>query len=377
MKMKKNILLGLMSSALLLAACDTTEETPEEPVMEDETTEQVPEETEGDVTTEEPAESEEEAENGEEATGVSIKTGYTAPHGDQAFASTFVVMDGDTIVDVILDEYQYMDNGDFEGVPNSDATFGEASEDGMLLVSKLENDAAYSEMMESAGSTVTYSDNLTAIEDFATGLTVEEVEDTISELDGLGEDDEIADVVSGATLVDTSGYLQSIVDIANEGIEFVGVEEGDLENAELSYSLQAPHGDQSFAAVSVLYDGETVLAASIDEFQYLDPADFEGVPNSDGAFGENYGEDVVLASKLENDEAYSTMMESAGSTVTYGDNIQALIDHAVGSTVEEIETTIEELNSLGEDDEITDVVSGATFVDTNGYLQAIVDTINN
>ena len=57
--------------------------------------------------------------------------------------------------------------------------------------------------------------------------------------------------------------------------------------------------------------------------------------------------------------------------------MEALIDHAKGSTVEEIQTTIDELNDLGEDDEIADVVSGATFVDTAGYLQAIVDTINN
>jgi len=370
---KKIILASLFSSTLLLAACEGNDETVEETPTDDTATEQVSEEEE--TTEEDTSESEEGTE--ETAAGATIKTGYAAPHGDQAFASVFVVMEGDTIADVILDEYQYMDSGEVTGVPNSEAAFGEGSVEEVTLISKLQNDDLYSEMMAGAGSTVSYADNLAAIQDFAIGQTVSELEESITELDNLGEDGEIADVVSGATLVDTGGYLQAIVDIANNGIEFAGVEEADLANAELSYSLQAPHGDQAFAAVSVLHDGETVLAASIDEFQYLDPQEFEGVPNSDAAFGENYGEDVVLGSKLENDAAYSAMMESAGSTVTYGDNMQAIIDHAEGSTVEEIQATIDELNGLGEEDEIADVVSGATFVDTAGYLQAIVDTINN
>lgn len=366
--LKKRILMGLLSSTLLLTACGNTDDKPEDNSAPEETTE--------DVNEEETTDTSEETVETEKTAGVTIKTLYTAPHGDKAFASTFVVMDGDTIVDVLLDEYQFMDSGEVEGVPNSDAKFGEGSAEDVALISKLENDDFYSENMEKAGSTVSYSDNLTAIQDFAKGKTVAEIEETITELDGLGKDDDVADVVSGATLVDTGGYLQSIVDTANDGIEFNGAEDADLTNAELSYSLQAPHGDQSFAVVSVLHDGDTVLAASVDEFQYLDPADFDGVPNSDAGFGENYNEDVVLASKMENAEAYSAMMtEFADATSTYGDNLQAIIDHAVGSSVEEIEATIAELDGLGEDDDITDVVSGATFVDTNGYLQAIVNTI--
>lgn len=364
--MKKRILMGLLSSTLLLTACGNTEDTPENTTSSEDTTEDVA------------AETTSSSEKNEEGTGVTIKTLYTAPHGEQAFASTFVVMEGDTIIDVILDEYQFIDRGDAIGVPNSDATFGEGSAEEVTLISKLQNNDLYSEMMEGAGSTVSYSDNLEAIQDFAKGKTVVEIEEAISELDELGEDDEITDVVSGATLVDTSGYLQAIVDTANEGIEFSGVENADLTNAELSYSLQAPHGEQSFAVVSVLHNNDTILAASIDEFQFLDSTDFEGVPNSDAAFGENYSEDVVLASKMQNDEAYSAMMtEIADATSSYGDNMRALIDHAVGSTVEEVEFTISELEDLDKEDSITDVVSGATFVDTNGYLQAIVNTVNN
>lgn len=369
--MKKRIIIGFLSTTLLLAACGDTTDAPEE-ATEDDITEDV---TEDDVDTEGTTDSPTE---GEESIGLTLRTMYTAPHGEQAFASTFVVMDDETIIDVILDEYQFMDDNEVTGVPNSDESFGEGSTEDLTLISKLENDELYSEMMESANSTVSYSDNLAAIQDFTKGKTIAEVEETISELDGLSEDDDIADVVSGATLVDTGGYLQAIVDTANEGMEFIGAEDADLTNAELSYSLQAPHGDQSFAAVSVFHAGETVLAASIDEFQFLDPADFEGVPNSEAGFGEGYNEDVVLASKMQNDEAYSAMMtDIANATSTYGDNMQAIINHALGSSIDEIEASIAELSDLGDDDEIADVVSGATFVDTNGYLQSIVDTINN
>lgn len=368
--MKNKFLMGLLSSTLLLTACGNSEDTPEDNNATEDPTEDV---TNEDTGAEETNDSVEET---EETAGATIKTLYTAPHGDKSFAATFVVMDGDTVADVIIDEYQFMDSEEVTGVPNSESKFGDGSVEDVTLISKLENDEFYSENMEKAGSTVSYSDNLTAIEDFAKGKTITEIEETINELDGLGEDDDVADVVSGATLVDTNGYLQSIVDTANEGLEFMGAADADLANAEFSYSLQAPHGDQSFGIVSVLHDGDTVLAASVDEFQFLDPADFDGVPNSDAGFGENYSEDVVLASKMQNDEAYSAMMtEFADATSTYSDNMQAIIDFAVGSSVEDIEATIAELDGLGEDDDITDVVSGATFVDTNGYLQAIVDTV--
>jgi len=371
--MKKKILMGLLSSTLLLTACGNTEESPEENNPAEDPTEDV---TDEDTGAEETNDSSEEVDEAEESSAATIKTLYTAPHGDKAFAATFVVMDGDTIANVVIDEYQFTDSEEVTGVPNSDAQFGEGSAEGMTLISKLENDDFYSENMEQAGSTVSYGDNLAAIEDFAKGKTIAEIEETIDEWDGLGEDDDVADVVSGATLVDTSGYLQSIVDTANDGIEFIGAEEADLTNAELSYSLQAPHGDQSFGVVSVLHEGDTVLAAYVDEFQFVDPADFDGVPNSDAGFGENYNEDVVLASKMQNDEAYSAMMtEFAEATNTYAENMQAIIDFAVGSSVEDIEATIAELDGLGEDDDITDVVSGATFADTDGYLQAIVNTI--
>ena len=376
--MKKKLTYGLFAAALLLAACGTTDETPEDTTVEDDAVEEPVEEPgeEQEVTDQEEDDTDEADET--EASGVSIKAMYNAPHGNQSFASTFVVMDGDTVFDVIIDEYQFMSGDDWDGVPNADETFGEKYDEELTLVSKRENDDGYSEMMSDiAGATLSYNENLDAIQDFAIGKTLAEIEEAIAELDGLGEDDEIADVVSGATFVDTSGYLQAVVDTANDGYEFVGAQDADLANAELSYSLEAPHGNQSFAIVAVLHDGDTVLAAAMDELQFVDPESFDGVPNSDETFGENYNEDVVLASKMENDDAYSAMMtDIAGATLTYSENMLSIIDFALGKTADEIEDTVDELEELGEDDEIPDVVSGATFVDTNGYLQAIVDAMD-
>lgn len=65
-----------------------------------------------------------------------------------------------------------------------------------------------------------------------------------------------------------------------------------------------------------------------------------------------------------------------GQTTNYSENMLSIIEFAIGNTADEIETAVDELEELGEDDAIADVVSGATFVDTNGYLQAIVDAMD-
>lgn len=370
---------SLLSASLLLAACGET--TTEEETTTDET-EQV-ETPEEETTTEETDSTEEETDDTEEDTsddqaleGSVLKFGYGAPHGTKSFAATFVGLEDDTITHAFIDEFQFMGEGDWSGVPNSDGAFAEGYAEDSVLVSKVENDEAYSAMMEeNAGATMTLGEGYQAISDFAVGKTVSELEDAISELEGLGEDEEISDVVSGATLVDTAGYLQAIVDVANDGH---GVEASDsIADADFSYSLQAPHGDKSFAIVGVLSSDDTVLAAVQDEFQFLGE-DAEGVPNSDEEFAEGYAEGSVLSSKVVNDDMYSEMMEeNAGATMTYMDNMQAIVEFAQGKSISELEDAVSELEGQGEDDEIADVVSGATFVDTAGYLQAIIDTAQN
>jgi hypothetical protein len=54
--------------------------------------------------------------------------------------------------------------------------------------------------------------------------------------------------------------------------------------------------------------------------------------------------------------------------------MKAVEDFAIGKTIAEIEAAIGELDKQGEDGNPTDVVSGATFADTKGYLQVIADT---
>lgn len=130
-----------------------------------------------------------------------------AAHGTKAFAVTVVAVQGDKIVGVSIDEYQFMSASTSKGVPNSDADFGNNYPEGMVLGSKVANSETYSANMAKAGSTVAIADNFAAIEEFALGKTVTELEQTVS---GSSAED-LIDAVTGATLVDTKGYLESVV----------------------------------------------------------------------------------------------------------------------------------------------------------------------
>lgn len=135
-----------------------------------------------------------------------------AAHGTKCFTVTVVAMQGDKISGVSIDEYQFVNKDNFVGVPNSDKDFGEnyANPD-LVLASKITNDGPYSDNMKNnAGATKSLVENWTIIEDFAIGKTVAELEDVLS----TNTQEEILDTISGATLVDTHGYLASIVEAA-------------------------------------------------------------------------------------------------------------------------------------------------------------------
>ncbi|MGC6767958.1 peptidoglycan-binding protein [Enterococcus sp. LJL51] len=300
----------------------------------------------------------------------------TAPHGTKSFAVVNVTMNGDKILAVQLDEFQYVSPDDFTGVPNSDGAFGENYPTDTVLSSKRGNDKAYSAMMaDKGGASQGWADSMDAIAAFAVGKTAKELEDTVKELDDLGEDGNPADVVTGATFSDTSGYLQSIIDTANTGMISEGIKTS-TEDLKETQVLGAPHGDKSFSVTTVALDGDKLAAASLDEFQYVDPADFGGVPNSNADFGADVQEGLVLSSKEANNDAYSAMMaDKGGATNPYADNMSAVIKFALGKTTSELEDTVKELDGLGEDDSPADVVTGATFSDTAGYLQAIIDAM--
>lgn len=144
---------------------------------------------------------------------------------------------------------------------------------------------------------------------------------------------------------------------------------GDIKMGRVDY---AAHGDKSFAVVVVAMQGDTIVGASIDEYQFL-PKDqiTAAVPNSDGAFGENYKDpNTVLGSKRTNTEYYSThMAQEAGSTVTIDENYNAIENYVKGKTVEELETLLSENKEQG----AIDAISGATLVDTPGYVKAIIE----
>ena len=90
------------------------------------------------------------------------------------------------------------------------------------------------------------------------------------------------------------------------------------------------------------------------------------MPNSDADFGADYAEGKVLGSKRENDAYYSEMMAShAGATVTLGANFDAIQNHVNGMSIADTE-------ALAAEESPVDAISGATLVDTAGYLATIL-----
>lgn len=145
------------------------------------------------------------------------------------------------------------------------------------------------------------------------------------------------------------------------------------ETAEIKMAVinGAPHGDKSFGVAAVTMEGDKIVSSYVDEFQFMDPATSQGVPNVDGAFGEAFKDSgKVLASKNENAEQYSkNMAEKAGATNTLDENMGAIHEFVKGKTIAELEATLSE--NPGE--KMIDVVSGSTLADTEGYVKFIVE----
>ncbi len=375
--MKKGYLTGLVTlSAVLLMGCaaDGASDASSDTTAETETSDSVvsDKDADEDVTITTANDANAKAEIPADDT-VYMRQLYAAPHGEKSVAVVTVMMRGDTILSAEIDEFQYLAASDeWTGVVNSDKKFGENYNDGQLLISKQENDEAYSDLMADRGdSTVIWGNNIQAITDFAVGKTAEELKETTEEL--ADEAAEISDVVSGATFVDTKGYLEAIIEAAESGTVSAGMKT-DSDSFTQAQLIAAPHGEQSFAVVTVAMTDETIAAVFMDELQFLGADSYAGVPNSDLGFGEGAVSGQVLASKLANDEAYSDLMKAnRDATYTWSENIQAIQSAAIGSTIAEVEALIAELSGQSDDDSPEDVVSGATFVDTAGYLQAIVD----
>ena len=138
-----------------------------------------------------------------------------AAHGAQSFAVITVAVQGDKIAAAWIDEFQVMSGEGVVGVPNSDAAFGAnivGSEDGKVLGSKRVNNTYYSgNMATKGGATQELLVSWQAIEAFVAGKTIAELESyAYDKAEAAG-----VDVISGATLTDTLGYLKGIIAAAN------------------------------------------------------------------------------------------------------------------------------------------------------------------
>lgn len=298
------------------------------------------------------------------ASKISIGQVYGAAHGTKCFSMATVVVDGDVIVSAYIDDFQFFGtDAGVTGVPNSDADFASGYADGNVLGSKRVNAEYYSELMAShAGSTVAINANFDAIQSYVAGKTIAEIET-------LSASDTAVDSVSGATLVDTAGYLNLIAEAAkaaqnNEAVEYTG----DLSALTLKVTYGAAHGTKCFTTGAVLTDGNTIVLSYLDDFQFLTNEDgVTGVPNSDADFAAGYAEGVVLASKRVNNAYYSEMMAShAGSTVTIENNYNAIMSHADGMEISAVAV-------LAAEESPVDAITGATLADTAGYLNLLVE----
>lgn len=130
----------------------------------------------------------------------------------------------------------------------------------------------------------------------------------------------------------------------------------------------AAHGTKCFAVMTVVLQGDVIVAAHIDEYQV--GAGMVGVPNSENGFG-GFTDGKVLYSKRVNAAAYSANMTKAGSTVALDVNYDLIQDFCVGKTVAELEAVIAGFN--GDATAAVDAVTGATLVDTLGYLTGLLE----
>ena len=132
-----------------------------------------------------------------------LHRGYGAAHGDKCFTSVVVATAQDgTILAASVDDYQFMpaDSAGITPVPNSDAGFADGYAEGKELMSKSVNTDKYSaSMKEKAQSTTPWIESMSAIESFVAGQKIADVK-------AKGPD-----AVSGATLVDTAGYVDTAV----------------------------------------------------------------------------------------------------------------------------------------------------------------------
>ena len=129
--------------------------------------------------------------------------------------------------------------------------------------------------------------------------------------------------------------------------------------------LGAAHGTKCFASVYAVVEGDKVVAAKIDEYQFMSGDELISVPNAEN-YTASLAEGVKLVSKRVDTAVYSNNMATkAGSTVAIDKNYDAIEAHVAGKTIAELEAEI-----AGE--LAADAVAGSTLVDNAGYIGVVV-----
>ena len=147
--------------------------------------------------------------------------------------------------------------------------------------------------------------------------------------------------------------------------------EGDIVLGQVEYPA---HGTSSFAVITVALQDDVIVAAKIDEFQFMkDREDLPaiGVPNSLDKLGESFPEGQVLGSKRVNNDLYSLNMQRGGSTTQIAANFNAIEAFVKGKTVAQLDAFVSGYTDENKA-EFVDAVSGATTADTLGYVRGIV-----
>lgn len=146
---------------------------------------------------------------------VKIGTAYYATSDDGGMKVATVVLQGDKIVAVSLDElYFFNEEDNAKEITGGNGRLANGYAEGKVLGSKRENTEIYTESMKRAGSKQQISESYDAIEKFCVGKTVKELEDVINKIKNSDKEDGW-DVISGSTLTGNQGYLESIVKAAN------------------------------------------------------------------------------------------------------------------------------------------------------------------
>ena len=148
----------------------------------------------------------------------------------------------------------------------------------------------------------------------------------------------------------------------------------------LGQVVYAAHGTHCFAVITAVIQGEVILLAKIDEFQFMgnrEDVAAIGVPNAD-LESENFnvkGEDgaitSVLGSKRVNSDLYSLNMQRAGSTVQIAANYNAIEAYVVGKTIADLEAEVAPYTDENKA-EYADAIAGATLTDSVNYVRGII-----